>query len=267
VSDLLRDYELKRGRAMQHFHALRESVERFTNVEREPILGDFDSDASKYFFDIPLEPIDPDWTLLLGDFVYDTRACLNYLVTALVRSTGSQEDEGHEFPIYGIDRVNWQAIDQRWEADPGATIERKLKNTPSGTKAALKKLQPFYGVPRTDPFRHPLSAVQLLTNTDKHRRLNLLARGAVVDFVDAGGQPIFEGPGARVGRIAELDEGNAYTATLAVKEKLDVDVYLLPAYHVRLYEPPELVGDLIDTLASTNEYIDRWVLPAVKTLL
>ena len=164
---------------------------------------------------MPLEPIDPDWALLLGDFVYDTRACLNYLVTAMVRGAGNQEDEGHEFPIHGIDRVNWSAIDHRWETDPGGTIQRKLKNTPSGTKAALKKLQPFYGVPRTDPFRHPLSHVQLLTNTDKHRRLNLIARGAAVNFVDARGEPIFEGPPARVGQIAEPDEGNAYTATLA----------------------------------------------------
>jgi hypothetical protein len=265
MGDLLRDYELKRGRAMQHFNVLRKSVEDFAKVEREPVLGEFDSDASKYVFDVPLEPTDP-WTLLLGDFVYDTRAALNYLVTALVRSTGNQENEGHEFPIYNIDREDFRAAEQRWDSDPGGAIKRKLKDTPGGTKAALKKLQPFYGVPSTDPFRHPLTAVQLLTNTDKHRRLNLLARGLAAGFIDAGGQPIYEGP-APHGRITEAHERDTYTVTLAVNEKFNMDVYLRPAYDVRLDEPPELIGDLIETLAGVNEFIDRCVLPTVRTLL
>jgi hypothetical protein len=267
VSARLRDYELKRRRAIQHFSVLRESVERFANIAREPVAGAFDSAASKYRFEVPLEPIDPEWTLLLGDFVYDTRASLNYLVTALVRSTGNEENQRHEFPIYGIERVNWRAIDEWWESDPDGVIKRKLKDTPDGTKAALKTLQPFYGVPRTDPFRHPLAAVQLLTNRDKHRRLNLLARGAAVDFLDAEGQPIYEGPAARVGRLVEPEDGNAYTATLAVDKKLGVDVYLRPAYHVRLHEPPQLFGDVVDTLRHVNEFIDNRVLPTVTPLL
>jgi hypothetical protein len=46
-----------------------------------------------------------------------------------------------------------------------------------------------------------------------------------------------------------------------------VDVYLLPAYDVALNEPPELVGDLIQTLAGINEFIDRRVRPAVTALI
>ena len=124
----------------------------------------------------------------------NTRASLDYLITALVRSTGKQEHNGSQFPIYGIDRVGWQGIDQWWETDPNGRIRRHLRDTPAGTKGALKELQPFYGVPR-----------------DKHRRLNLLVRRASIKFEDARGEPIYEGP-APTARIADRGEGDTYTA-------------------------------------------------------
>jgi hypothetical protein len=266
MSDLLQDYKLKRRRAMQHFHALRESVDRFTNIERKPIPGNFDRDASKYFFDVPLESIDPDWTLLLGDFAYDTRASLDYLITALIRSTGKQEHERSEFPIYSIDRIGWQDIDEWWEKGCGGKLKGQLQDTPSGTKAALKPLQPFYRVPASNPWQHPLWVLYLLSNRDKHRRLNLLVHRAVADFVDAARQPIFHGPAPHF-RISEAYEGDPYAVTLARDQEFGMDVYLLPAYDIRLHEPPHLIGNVIDTLAGINEFINSRVLPTVQALL
>lgn len=266
MRNVLRDYELKRGRAMHHFYVLRESVEGAINTERELVPGEFDPNAGKYRFQVPLERIDPGWVLRLGEFVYNTRASLDYLITALIRSTGNEENEFSEFPIYGIERISWQDIDQWWEKDPKGRIRRKLRGTPAGTKATLKPLQPFYRVPRTNPVQHPLFALEVLSNRDKHRRLNLLVHRASLAFVDARRQPIFEGPPAQH-RIAERDEGDTYTVTLAVSEERDMGVYLLPAYEVRLDEPPELVGNLIETLGHINQFIDSRILPAVRALL
>lgn len=269
MSDLLRDYERKRCRAFHHLHVLRESVEGFTNVKRQPVLGEFDADASQYVFDVPLERVNPEWPLLVGDFVYDARASLDYLITALVRSTGKQEHGTSQFPIHGIGRkpgASWLEVEQRWETDPGGGIKRNLDGTPPGTKAALKQLQPFYGVPTTNPVHHPLFALQTLSNRDKHRRLNLLVHRAAINFVDASGQPIFQGP-ALHGRVAKPDERDTYTVTLAVNEKRDVDVYLLPTYDVRLNEPPELVGDLVETLTRIDQFIDGRVPPVIRSLL
>lgn len=117
ANGLLGEYALKRERAAQHLNALRESVGAFSNVEPEPVRGEFNEDASAYVFHVPLEPLDPDWVLLLGDSVYNFRSALNYFVTALVRSTGNEEDDGNEFPIYGIERRHWTTIDQWWEDD------------------------------------------------------------------------------------------------------------------------------------------------------
>jgi hypothetical protein len=134
MRNVLRDYELKRGRAMHHFYVLRESVEGAINTERELVPGEFDPNAGKYRFQVPLERIDPGWVLRLGEFVYNTRASLDYLITALIRSTGNEENEFSEFPIYGIERISWQDIDQWWEKDPKGRIRRKLRGTPAGTK-------------------------------------------------------------------------------------------------------------------------------------
>jgi hypothetical protein len=261
---LLRDYELKRCRAMHHFNVLRESIEGFANIDHEPILGEFDPDTSKYVFEVPLERLGGEWSLRLGDFLYDTRASLDYLITALIRSAGNEEHDGSQFPIYDGSLVGWQDVAKRWETD--GRVTRQLDGTPSSTRATLKQLQPFDGVPTLDPRRHPLFVLRELNNRDKHRRLNLLTPSASVQFVDASGEPIYEGPDTHT-RIAQSDERDAYTATLAVDRKLDVDVYLLATYNVSLHEPPNIFGNLLETLTSINKYIDARVLPTVRTLL
>jgi hypothetical protein len=251
--EVLRDFERKRERALRHFEALRESVEAFTGRNRDSVRGVFDTETRQYVFEVPLERHPPDWALLLGDYAYNARASLDYLITALIQSSGEGEHRTSEFPIHGIDRVGWADIDQWWE-------------TPDGTKAALKQLQPFYGVPRVNPMQHPLFLLRELSNRDKHRRLNLLVRRASIKFVDAGGKPIYEGP-APTARITDRGKGNAYTVSLAGGEERDMDVFILPMYDLALNEPPELIGDLIQTLAEINGFIDRRVLPVVTTLL
>jgi hypothetical protein len=265
---LLKDYERKRERAMLHFDVLREAIDGSLDVHHQPVRGEFDRDASKYIFRMPLEPTGRDWAPVVGDFVYNTRASLDYLITALVRSTGEKENTENQFPIYGIPKgKGFQDVDEWWETSPA--VARKLKNTPAGTKAALKQLQPFRGVPVTNPLDHPLFALAQMSNRDKHRRLNLLARVAEFHFIDRGGQPIFQGPlVAPQGRITEANDRDAYTVTLAVEaDKAHMDIYLLPAYDLSLHEPPELIGDLIETLRDINQFIDNRVLPTVKALL
>jgi hypothetical protein len=148
--DLLRDYERKRGRAMLHFDCLADTVERAVNVKREPVRGERDPNAGKYVFQVPLKPLSRDVAVLVGDFVYNTRASLEYLITALVRSTGKKEHKGNQFPIWDIPQeASFMNVHDWWETAP--KIARQLDNTPTNTRAALKQLQPFHGVPVTNP--------------------------------------------------------------------------------------------------------------------
>ncbi len=266
LSELLSDYDRKRERARHHFEDLRASIEKFRGHRQEPIRGTFDPSASEYHFDVALRGISADWPLLLGDFVYDARSSLDYLITALIRSAGNQENNGSQFPIYGIDHISWQEIDDYWEKDPQKRIARNLKGTPERTKAALKRLQPFFEVPRTDPSRHPLFSLQVMSNRDKHRRLNLLAHRAELDFVDESGRRFFDG--TQTHSMVISDKGGAgYDLTLAVQQDLGPDVWLHHSYDVHLGEPPELVGDLIKTLSGINRFIDERVYPTVISLM
>ncbi len=262
---LLRDYERKRRRAVEHFNALRAAVDRFANRDREPVRGEL-GPAGLRIFRVPLEPLDPTWAVVLGDFVYNTRASLDYLVTALIRSAGGAEHPHSQFPIHGINRRPWQEIDKWWEEDPDGAIARNLRGTPIATKAIIKRFQPFYGVPRVDPARHPLLALQVLSNRDKHRRLNLLAHRAALSFVDSRGRALFAGPTPTT-HVAVTDEDDGYTVSLALGRDRDTDVYVRPSYEVRLNEAPEVLGDLIETLAGINELIDTQVHPALLGLM
>ena len=119
----------------------------------------------------------------------------------------------------------------------------------------------------TDPFRHPLWALRLINNTDKHRRLNLLARRATMEFVDADRKPIFD-TSPLPARIAERQEGDTYTVTFAIRpDYAKVDMYLLTTHKVAFDEPPELISDLVETITGINEFIDRRVLSTIKRLL
>lgn len=269
ADDLLGDYGLKRARAMHHLDILRGAIEQFTREEVHFVPGELNADGTEYVFDVPLRHADPEWATIVGDFAFNRRASLDYLITALVRSAGNQESGSTEFPIYGAEPargVTWENVDEWWENDRDGLIRRKLADTPPATKAALKELQPFYGVPMADPVGHPLAVLQALNNRDKHRRLNLLARNATIDFTDARRQPIFDGPPLDH-RIAQSDEGGAYRIRLMARVTRDIDVHILTSHDVVFGEPPELIENVVETLFAIDNFVELEVVPRVRRLL
>jgi hypothetical protein len=268
---LLHDYELKRERAVAHLDALRTSIRGRTAAKQAAAPGEYDPEYRRYLFYPELLAADAGWAVLLGDAVYNARAALDYLVTALVRTKGAVEDHCTEFPIYGINPrrdspKHWTKIDDWWEKDPRGEIKRKLAGTPAATKDALKRLQPFYGAPRTNPALHPLSQLQQLSNRDKHRRLNLLARAAEIQFVDRSGAPFYPGPAHRV-RVPEPSGTDDYTISLTVSEDSPRETFLVATTAIHLDEPPELTGEAIETLEAILGYLDASVAPTVRQLL
>lgn len=271
MSGLLRDYELKRERAVAHLDTLRTSIRERNAAKTAVAPGEYEPKHRRYMFRPELLAVDASWAVLLGDAVYNARAALDYLVTALVRSNGAVEDHRSEFPIYGINSQrdnpkHWAKIDDWWERDPRSEIKRKLAGAPASAKDTLKRLQPFYGAPRTNPALHPLFQLQQLSNRDKHRRLNLLARVAEIQFVDRSGAPFYPGPAHRV-RVPEASESDDYTVSLAVSEDGHREMFLLATTAIHLDEPPELTGEAIQTLEAILSYLDASVAPTVKQLL
>lgn len=265
----LGDFYSKRKRAQVHFEALREKVQT-SNAKTDTNVGVYNHDRHQYLFHCRVRAIDPDWSVMLGDVVYNARAALDYLITALVLSNGGTDDYRSEFPILGGDVLDGgvagsTAIEGRWDEDPKSRIKRKLANTPEGTKDALKPLQPFYRAPQTNPALHPLHHLRLLSNRDKHRRLNLLAHVAAIEFVDQSGRPLYPGGAQRV-KEPEADASGSYTVSLTKEQESPEDISLTTKATIHLDEPPYLVGELIGTVKNILDYLDSEVVPTVKRL-
>ena len=45
------------------------------------------------------------------------------------------------------------------------------------------------------------------------------------------------------------------------------DVQQDPHEEVAFHQPPELIGEVVETLTGIQQFVDSWVLPAVRGLL
>jgi hypothetical protein len=270
----LSDYLRKRARAQTHLDAIDQAIKTFTKREPDLVPGKLNVDGDQYVFEFPRVYPDPGLAPIIGDFVYDMRACLDYLITALCRRAGNDATDSTEFPIYSgaklpkkvasiLDLPIW------WDNDPDGAIAKKIRGAPPNTKAVLKPLQPFYGVPAVDPDDHPLAHLQALSNRDKHRSPNLLANRVAMTFTDSEGNPVFDQPAPHgTARVSEASEGDTQVLILNGYPEPHVDVYLRTAYDIRFDDMgPASNLSVMDTLTRISKYINGRVVPTVARLL
>lgn len=273
MTDVLTDYRRKRRWADRYFKSVEEAVQQFAKREPDLVPGEFDVGRSQYLFEFPRKLPEPTLALFLGDCVYNLRACLDYLMTALVRASGNQESYGTEFPIYDIPEMgNWQAVVTAWRDDPNGNIARKIRGSPPATKANIEKLQPFYGVPYVDPADHPLAFLKALSNRDKHRRLNVLVNRVNITFTDASGKPLFDGPEPHGSvSIPETSESDTQIVALTLSPdspQTKMEMYLRSSYDVVFDEDgPIFDRRVIDTLTRIRKFVDTRVLPTMTGLI
>ena len=108
---------------------------------------------------------------MLGDTVYNIRACLNYLAWDLVRAGAEakpQRRKGVEFPIY-TDRERFDRAIQT--ALPGIRQEHRTiveKHQPYHVPPGVVITPSVASPPVSGPRSHPLAILQTLSNSDKH---------------------------------------------------------------------------------------------------
>lgn len=105
---------------------------------------------------IPME-----WSVLAGEVVYQLRSSLDHLVWALVERNGNIPTASNMFPIC-IDGSRKDI----------ASLERKVKGVSAVAEEIIRSVQPFNS---TAPSKEPLAKLNKLNNTDKHRKLNIIA--------------------------------------------------------------------------------------------
>lgn len=187
--------------ARKHFEILRQEVEPFEERDSHTISVEVKADVGEYVFCVhDLEPVDPDWGLIIGDCIHNARVALDYLMVrlwALVTGQDVRMIEHVSFPIFAPSFPDPIESDEQVTSAFATAREefssrtRKYRKEPlfGGYLARIEERQPFnsgnpsiWGAPSfqsggeiivAGPHLHPLpTALQrlsILDNIDKHR--------------------------------------------------------------------------------------------------
>src|SRR5438552_1269791 len=173
-STRLLDVRLKLEWAKRHTDALKADIQRWCDAQRERLTAwtltpKIDVNRQCVVISLGSVELPANWMLMIGDVVYNFRACLNYLASDLVRVGRKPKPlrpRNVEFPIYA----------DRDEFHRGVKI--RLPGVLTKHRAVVKRYQP-YRVPShtslvpgpaaiSGPASHPLAVLQTLSNNDKH---------------------------------------------------------------------------------------------------
>ncbi len=163
-----------------HFERLAAAIKGFEEGENHRFSVEIDANEGKYTFYVhDLEPVDPDWSLILGDCIHNARTALDYLMVqlyAMVTSTDPREVKGVLFPI--------SESPDDFNALRGVAEARKHLAF-SGYLTRIEELQPYNALnpsiwpvtiaPGQPLTRSPGSSLSLLNRLDirdKHRALH-----------------------------------------------------------------------------------------------
>jgi hypothetical protein len=175
--------------AIHHFEILRPEIEAFEKRDNHSFSVNLDRDEGAYTFHVHgLEPVDPDWGLVLGDCIHNARTALDYLMVQLFARATQQdprETTGVLFPI-SSEPGNFRSL-------PGVVEARKVQSL-SGYLARIEELQTYnilnpsvWQLFNADgkwsppyPIADPLAQLQQLDIVDKHRVVHAVWAGVSV---------------------------------------------------------------------------------------
>ena len=205
-------------RAGDQTSSLKDDMEKFCADIRQSIVHEFSQDADEQvwvFRDAtPTVPI--EWSVRLGEILYNLRSALDHLVWQLVLANGQNPGRHNAFPIVNKP-CDWQ----------GATSQ--LKGVTLRVQAMIERLQPYTGG-RDFPFDvWAFWTLHSLCNIDKHRYLHLVTVVPDPDVDEifcnkSDGSPSLQGYGY-AGKIKEnkvLLRFNNAAAKISPTFKLDV---------------------------------------------
>jgi hypothetical protein len=165
-------YRLKLRRAKEHLDAIDMEVKSFIERDLDPAVP-FEpepEDQWTIFRRGTVEPPDPRWGTILGDFVHNTRSALDNLVCAMIlRNDPDASLEHAYFPAYD-GRKKWDAeiVNRDRAADGPAPTDGVTPDV----LAAIEQSQPYHIKSTALRRRAPLLRLQTASNLDKHRTIH-----------------------------------------------------------------------------------------------
>jgi hypothetical protein len=153
--------DAKMTRAKEHLDTLHaEAGVFFESTKRNFILKSNGHEAwIVHYIEDSIPPI--RLGVLLGECVFNMRSALDNLVCGLIRTTYSHAPcKGTQFPI--------SSTEEQWEKN----WQKYLKGVEPAAQKLIRDLQPCFRMSAV-PERDPLSILNVLCNSDKHRAVTL----------------------------------------------------------------------------------------------
>jgi len=133
-------------------------TEQITNTKYDKSLGEITVTCG------PEIPVPVQLSILSGEALHQLRSSLDHLIWTLVIKTGNTPTRRNQFPIFLI------------ENEYKTASKQMLAGVSVAAASEIETFQPFHANPPKD---HPLSLLNELNNTDKHRTLNLISAACV----------------------------------------------------------------------------------------
>jgi hypothetical protein len=252
-------FESKLKRAKQHLQALKREIKRWLATHPYTKTGEFNSHTGEHFAYAESTSHPPDTiALLVGDCLFNLRACLDHLVYSLAVAHSSDPlpakmAKDSAFPIC---------------IDPGRYRDertRKIGGIAPRAQTEIERLQPYHtGNQATS---HALWVLDEFCNIDKHRDLHLLLTVLADTAMPMIPNVYFEW--LEIGEPRSI-EGKTQIAhyrarTLDLGAAVNVDI--LFAFEVAFERPPLEdfpVGTTLDQIVS---FIEFTIIPKLRPFL
>jgi hypothetical protein len=168
---------LRLDRAGEHFVELNRLITAYDLSKPYTVSDGIEGKDQEYVYRLKFtsEP-DPRIAVIAGDYLHNVRSALNYLMRGLV---SSRAKDSTQFPIFTTDPFARDPITRKYidrKPDSRRTWDRYVQGADPRALAYIQSIQPYAAGPRAGKI-HYLSAVNWLSNTDKHRELVVTPQG------------------------------------------------------------------------------------------
>ncbi|HVS85099.1 MAG TPA: hypothetical protein VHD91_05675 [Gaiellaceae bacterium] len=183
MADLFDSAWMKFGWAIRHCTTLENEVNtwRLNANEQTPFTTTRRYDAKRHGVIYTIDtftPLPPEWGLYLGDAVHNLRSCLDHIAWACVRRGRTPnltpwQEKGVYFPIADTPEEWGNALKGPKDRKGNRVGRPMLPGVRLADLAKIRVVQPYIHGKR-DGRKHAFTALQRLSNDDKHREIQPL---------------------------------------------------------------------------------------------
>jgi hypothetical protein len=163
---------LKLARARDHLDNLKARIEAFREPKPYRLIRETQTETDGYSDDVfrveVLRTPPLDWSLVIGELLYNVHSSLDHLANRLADRHGSSQRV--TFPIFKNRSKFWRKDkDGSWNGRSGAA---RLMLMPPDVHRLVEEVQPYQR--GDDAPSHPLWLLHELSNADKHQALHIV---------------------------------------------------------------------------------------------